>query len=64
MGTDPKTSVTSPFGQVHDLENLFIADGSLHVTNGGMNPVLTIMAIAYRVSDFIKREWKGTNLRP
>jgi choline dehydrogenase-like flavoprotein len=64
MGTDPKPSVTSPFGQVHDLENLFIADGSLHVTNGGMNPVLTIMAIAYRVSDFIKREWKGTNLRP
>ena len=63
MGTDPKTSVTSPFGQVHDLENLFIADGSLHVTNGGMNPVLTIMAIAYRVSDFIRREWKGTNLR-
>jgi len=28
MGTDPKTSVTSPFGQVHDLENLFIADGA------------------------------------
>ena len=29
-----------------------------------MNPVLTIMALAYRVSDFIKTEWKGTSLRP
>jgi choline dehydrogenase-like flavoprotein len=63
MGSDPKSSVTSPFGQVHDIQNLFIADGSLHVTNGGMNPVLTIMALAYRVSDFIVREWKAARFR-
>jgi choline dehydrogenase-like flavoprotein len=49
MGHDPKTSVTDPFGRVHGHDNLFIADGSLHVTNGGFNPVLTIMALGYRV---------------
>ena len=40
MGNDPKTSVTNKYGQVHDIDNLFIADGSLHVTNGGFNPAL------------------------
>jgi len=48
MGTDPKTSVTESRGRVHGLENLFVIDGSVHVTNGGFNPVLTIMAIAFR----------------
>ena len=42
--TIPKTSVTNRFGQVHQIDNLFVADASLHVTNGGFNPVLTIMA--------------------
>ena len=59
MGNDPKTSVTNRFGQVHEIDNLFIADGSLHVTNGGFNPVLTIMAVAYWVSDYLKTGWKG-----
>ncbi len=63
MGDDPKTSVTNRHGQVHDIDNLFVADGSLHVTNGGFNPVLTIMALAYWVSAFIKSEWKGTGFR-
>lgn len=38
-------------------------DGSLHVTNGGFNPVLTIMALGYWVSDYIKKEWKGGRFR-
>ncbi len=63
MGDDPKTSVTSRNGQVHDIDNLLIADASLHVTNGGFNPVLTIMALAYRVSAYVRREWKGTKFR-
>jgi choline dehydrogenase-like flavoprotein len=63
MGNDPKTSVTNKYGQVHDIDNLFVADGSLHVTNGGFNPVLTIMALGYWVSDYIKKEWKGTKFR-
>ena len=53
MGIDPKTSVTDPWGRVHDTENLFVTDASLFVTNGGFNPVLTIMAVAYRIGGYI-----------
>jgi choline dehydrogenase-like flavoprotein len=48
MGTDPKTSVTDSWGRVHSHDNLYVMDGSLHVTNGGFNPVLTILALAFR----------------
>jgi len=34
---------------------LVVADGSLNVTNGGVNPVLTIMANAYRIASAIVR---------
>ena len=50
MGRDPASSVTNAWGQVWGHANLHIVDGSLHVTNGGVNPVLTILALAYRVS--------------
>ena len=63
MGNDPKTSVTNRYGQVHDIDNLFIADGSLHVTNGGFNPALTIMALGYWVGHYIKQNWKGGGIR-
>jgi choline dehydrogenase-like flavoprotein len=63
MGADPKTSVTNRYGQIHEIDNLFVSDASLHVTNGGFNPVLTIMALGYWVSDYIKKEWKGTKFR-
>ena len=63
MGNDPATSVVNRHCQVHDVDNLFVVDGSVHVTNGGYNPVLTIMAIAYWASDYIKREWRGTHFK-
>ncbi|WP_129837881.1 GMC family oxidoreductase [Streptomyces sp. RFCAC02] len=50
MGTDPARSVTDPFGRVWGHDNLRVADGSLHVTNGGVNPVLSIFANALRVA--------------
>ncbi|MFN8445718.1 MAG: GMC family oxidoreductase [Caldilineaceae bacterium] len=53
MGDDPQTSVTDRWGRVHGHDNLFVIDGSLHVTNGGFNPVLTIMALAYRCAEQI-----------
>jgi choline dehydrogenase-like flavoprotein len=49
MGKDPDTSVTGPTGRVHGVKNLYVADGSLFPTSGGMNPALTIMALGYRV---------------
>lgn len=56
VGNDPKTSVTDQWGRVHAHDNLYVVDGSLHVTNGGFNPVLTIMALAFRSADHIARE--------
>jgi len=63
MGNDPKISVVNKNCQVHDVDNLFVIDASVHVTNGGFNPVLTIMANAYRASDMLVRNWKGTKFR-
>lgn len=53
MGSDPSSSVTDEWGRVHGHDNLFVVDGSLHVTNGGFNPVLTIMALAFRSGEYI-----------
>jgi len=55
MGSDAKTSVTDEWGRIHNHDNLFVVDGSLHVTNGGFNPVLTIMALAFRSAEYIAR---------
>jgi choline dehydrogenase-like flavoprotein len=51
MGTDPATSVCDPTGTLHDCPNVVLADGSVHVTNGGVNPTLTIMALAWRSAE-------------
>jgi len=59
MGSDPATSVTDPRGRVWGRAALpgqpavSVADGALHVTNGGVNPALTIMALAWRVADAV-----------
>ena len=57
MGDDPQTSVVDRNCRVHGYENLYLADGSVHVTNGGFNPVLTIMALAFRTAEHIARVW-------
>lgn len=59
MGDDPKASVTDRYGRVHGVDNLFVADASLHVTNGGFNPALTILALGYWVGDHIADAWRG-----
>jgi len=63
MGNDPKTSVVDRYCRVHDVDNLYVIDGSVHVTNGGFNPVLTIMAIAYYASANLVNTWRGTHGR-
>jgi choline dehydrogenase-like flavoprotein len=45
------------------VANLFVIDGSVHVTNGGFNPALTIMAVAYMASAQLVQSWKGTSMR-
>jgi choline dehydrogenase-like flavoprotein len=63
MGNDPRSSVVNRNCQLHDVDNVFVIDGSVHVTNGGFNPALTIMAVAYFASDALVRNWKGTGFR-
>lgn len=53
MGRDPRTSVVDAWGRSHDVPNLFIADGSVFVTGGAVNPALTISALAMRTAEGI-----------
>ena len=55
MGSDPDTSVVNEWGRCHDVRNLFIVDGSLFVTSGGVNPTSTIQALALYIADSIKK---------
>ena len=55
MGNDPKSSVVNSWGRSHDVKNLFIVDGSVFVTSGGVNPTSTIQALALYVADTIKK---------
>ena len=54
MGTDPSRSVVDEHGRSHDVKNLFIIDGSIFVTSGGVNPTNTIQALALYIADHIK----------
>jgi choline dehydrogenase-like flavoprotein len=55
LGSNRKTSVADPFGQVHGVAGLFIADASGFPSASGVNPMLSVMALAYRVAQQIKR---------
>ena len=50
MGNDHKISVVDANCRIHDMDNVYVMDGSVHVNNGGFNPSLTIQAIAYKAS--------------
>ncbi|HYZ30882.1 MAG TPA: GMC family oxidoreductase [Crenalkalicoccus sp.] len=54
MGSDPRRSVTDRDGRCWDIPNLWICDGSLFPTSGGVNPSLTIQALACRAADRIR----------
>ena len=53
MGASKTTSVCNGFGQTHDINNLFISDGSQFTTGGAENPTLTIVSLAIRQADYI-----------
>jgi choline dehydrogenase-like flavoprotein len=53
MGDNPATSVVDRWGRMHDVDNVFIADGSVFVTSGGFNPTNTIMSLALRCARHI-----------
>jgi choline dehydrogenase-like flavoprotein len=51
FGTDPATSVLNADCRTHDLDNLYIVDGSFFPSNASVSPALTIIANALRVGD-------------
>jgi len=53
FGTDPATSVLDVHCKAHDLDNLYVVDGSFMPSIGAVNPTLTIVANALRVGDHI-----------
>ena len=58
MGPDPKTSALNAWSQAHDCKNLFVTDGAPFVSQCDKNPTWTIMALAWRTSDYIAEQRK------
>ncbi|MBL8174202.1 MAG: GMC family oxidoreductase [Bryobacterales bacterium] len=56
MGKDARSSVVNEHGQSHDVKNLFVADGSVFPWYPEKNPVLTIAALSWRMSDYLAAE--------
>jgi choline dehydrogenase-like flavoprotein len=54
LGKDARRSVADPWGAVHGVRGLFVADASTFPTASGVNPMLTTMAMAYRVAQAVK----------
>jgi choline dehydrogenase-like flavoprotein len=61
MGSDPGSSVVNGDNRAHDVDNLFIVDGSSFTTGAAVNPTNTVQALALRAADKIweqRRDWR------
>jgi choline dehydrogenase-like flavoprotein len=54
--------VLNQFQQSHDVKNLFVVDGSSHVSASCQNPTWTIMSLAWRSCDYLVSEFRKGNL--
>jgi choline dehydrogenase-like flavoprotein len=54
FGQDPRTSALDVHCKVHDIDNLYVVDGSFFPSSGAVNPALTIVANALRVGDHLR----------
>lgn len=62
MGKDPRTSVTNSYQRLHEVPNVFLADGAPFVSQADKNPTWTIMALSWRMSDHIIEQLKQQNI--
>jgi choline dehydrogenase-like flavoprotein len=53
FGNDPQTSALDRNCKAHEIDNLYVVDGSFFPSSGAVNPALTIMANALRVGDHL-----------
>jgi choline dehydrogenase-like flavoprotein len=58
MGGDSDTAVVDSHSRVYGLDNLFVCDASVFPTSVGVNPQLTVMALASRLSEYIGENWE------
>jgi len=62
MSENAGDGVVNRWGQAHDIENLFVSDGSQFTTGAAENPTLTIVALAIRQADRIADQMNKGNL--
>jgi choline dehydrogenase-like flavoprotein len=62
MGADPKSSVLNKFNQMHEVDNLFVVDGSAFTNASEKNPTLSILALSWRATDYLAEELRQGNL--
>lgn len=62
MGDDKNISVLNKYNQAHDVPNLFVMDGGAFVSQADKNPTWTILALAWRASDYLSEEMKKGNI--
>ena len=58
FGNDPRTSALDANCKAHDVDNLYVVDGSFFCSSGAVNPALTIMANALRVGEHLIQRMK------
>ena len=63
MGNDSKKSVVNEFEQLHDVSNVFVVDAGPFVSQADKNPTWTIMALAWRSSEYIIDQFKKQNFQ-
>ncbi len=56
FGKDPENSVLDLNCKTHDLDNVYVVDGSFFPASGAVNPGLTIIANALRIGDFLSQK--------
>ncbi len=54
MGRDPRTAVCNADGEVFGVRGLFVADASAFPLSSGVNPMLTVMALAHHTAQRIR----------
>jgi choline dehydrogenase-like flavoprotein len=63
MGEDPSDSALNQYCQSWEVDNLFVTDGACFVSNADKNPTLSIMAIAWRASDYLTEQMRQGAIR-
>ncbi|MEQ8274897.1 MAG: GMC family oxidoreductase [Deltaproteobacteria bacterium] len=59
MGSDPNTSVTTPAGHLHEVDNVYVTDGGSLPSSGAVPSTMTILANAFRIADGMKSKLAG-----